>query len=1146
MWVRSIDLREAPGLPDGARLLDLKSGINVVVGPNASGKSTLSRAIRSTVWPSAASQSVWAVSAWVDAKGERRANLLYGRATWTPDSPALPPPEAAGAYELGIRTLLSATAADTDLGNRIAVELAGGYDLDLARKSFAASETPGNGTRRALDDANKTARTAEAATDTWVNQEQTLEKVVDALELARAAQKQLGVARHVAELVRTRAELAGRHAELSCFPAGMDRLRGDEAERLETLGSNLGRWRRQVDDLGHELDQIDAALRQSPLSAEPTAVDLEAFRKGAEAIGDTERRRDEAHAAAAEAARKAQTLRNAVWATDAPTERIEPGMLDGLDKASSECDRAKAAAVGAGEYHAAWLSHVTTGKREDPDRLHGAILSLREWLRSPTPSVVAGSWPPWLVWTLLGLGVVLALPAALLGAWALALVGLLVGAGLGLWATQRRMRQAGAVEPDRRARWQEHARSYGVVLAKWDEAAVLDALQGREAALHDVEQARRVAVEIRRAEDRVALAGDRSRQAETTLDRVRGELRLAPALAGLALAQQARSLAAWVEAEAVVAGASERHRNLARQAVDGLAGLAQAHAPYLAGRIGALDSAARATAEISGLSESVAGLGTLRARREGKTAELGRLETEVRAGEAEHRKVLVEAGLADSPDELPTRLEVLPAWKAACVSRDDLDRRAARLQAELEAEGAAAQLDIDLHALDVAASEILVQKLERQGAQVEELSRQEGELNNELARARQGHTIEDAAVRLAETTAALQKERDRAIADALVRLVLDDAQRTQEATHAPPVLDRARTWFGRFTRHGWRLEVDQTGKFLAVDERTQARRSLEELSDATRIQLLLAARLAALEQYEATSGPLPLCLDEVLSTTDPVRFAEIGGALLELANAGRQILYLTADRSEVAYWQQVCTAHGAPPPHVIDLGDPQPRDLPEGVTLSLPQRSAVPEPGQDDADAYARRLGVHAPDGHRPVEAWHLAWLMPDQLPLLHACLVQGLDSVGPWRAVRLLGRGLPGVDEAAARRVDVRASLLGAVLDAWRTGRGRPVTWPEVLASGAISDTFVERVQALIGSHGHNPRAFLQAVSELARFRQSAVDALQKHLIDMGALDERPIATADEVVRRAVFDATGAIDAGILSVGEANDFAARCGGLLS
>ncbi|MDF1566267.1 MAG: AAA family ATPase, partial [Deltaproteobacteria bacterium] len=46
MWIRSLHLRDAPGLEPLSHET-LQPGVNVIWGPNASGKSTMARALRS-------------------------------------------------------------------------------------------------------------------------------------------------------------------------------------------------------------------------------------------------------------------------------------------------------------------------------------------------------------------------------------------------------------------------------------------------------------------------------------------------------------------------------------------------------------------------------------------------------------------------------------------------------------------------------------------------------------------------------------------------------------------------------------------------------------------------------------------------------------------------------------------------------------------------------------------------------------------------------------------------------------------------------------------------------------------------------------------------------------------------------------------
>src|ERR687890_2809318 len=46
-----IEIRKAPGITPGYTVRDLSPDINIIFGPNASGKSTTARAIQALIWP---------------------------------------------------------------------------------------------------------------------------------------------------------------------------------------------------------------------------------------------------------------------------------------------------------------------------------------------------------------------------------------------------------------------------------------------------------------------------------------------------------------------------------------------------------------------------------------------------------------------------------------------------------------------------------------------------------------------------------------------------------------------------------------------------------------------------------------------------------------------------------------------------------------------------------------------------------------------------------------------------------------------------------------------------------------------------------------------------------------------------------------
>ena len=87
------------------------------------------------------------------------------------------------------------------------------------------------------------------------------------------------------------------------------------------------------------------------------------------------------------------------------------------------------------------------------------------------------------------------------------------------------------------------------------------------------------------------------------------------------------------------------------------------------------------------------------------------------------------------------------------------------------------------------------------------------------------------------------------------------------------------------TARAFDLRLRGDGTFVAHDVRQGAERALSELSSGTRMQLLLALRMAWIETREQGGETLPLFLDEALTTSDEARFAVMAQSLERLAGA---------------------------------------------------------------------------------------------------------------------------------------------------------------------------------------------------------------------------------------------------------------------
>ena len=108
-----------PGFEEGGFALEgLASGVNLVYGPNASGKSTTARAIRALLWPRESGVGTYARI--FDLAGERweidvdRDRVRHRRAGEPSGPPPLPPAATADRYSLALHDLLQAEARGDD------------------------------------------------------------------------------------------------------------------------------------------------------------------------------------------------------------------------------------------------------------------------------------------------------------------------------------------------------------------------------------------------------------------------------------------------------------------------------------------------------------------------------------------------------------------------------------------------------------------------------------------------------------------------------------------------------------------------------------------------------------------------------------------------------------------------------------------------------------------------------------------------------------------------------------------------------------------------------------------------------------------------------------------------------------------------
>jgi len=1113
--LRSLAVHRLPGIPPPGFALDgLAEGVNVVVGPNASGKTSLLRALRAALYEDEAREpgvSVEALFALGDG-ASLRARRLGTSLQWQGEAgrmepPPLPDHRFLACYTLGLEDLLAAEGGpDALIAERLGRELAGGYDLRAVRNSepFVLKANHGRPEARRLQEADERLHQQQREHEALQREQASLAELQAEKTAAEAARRDAEALDHALELLEARRERLRQEQRAEEFPAAMERMHGDERGRLDSLQAERrecaeAQARAQSDRSAAERDYAATGLARSPL-AEAALGDLQ---QRAQRLREAEQELRRQEAALNEAAAERQHAVAQLGGEPDRELRITPAVLASIEDALAQkrdCD----ARIAVLEARRRGLAE----EGADPEPLRRARAELLRWLAAPRD-------PPWTalrataaaLLALAGLGGI-GLAAARVH-WAAALLAIPFSWGLYL------LLRGGAGEAER-AGARRHFEETGVAAPEaWEETAVKACLTALDARLREAEA--RADGHRQRGELEVQLGHERERSAEvgTSLDARARELGLHPSRVDAAFHRWV-ALAGAYDAAArrcrTLQGAIEAARDTRQRGCRELATFLATHGEALETEA---PDAAIIEARLSRLAVRVRARDDAQRRIEAAQRELERLAAQSARLEQAHRELFAQAGLEPGDEAaLDARLERLPQWQQW---RQQL-HQARAIEADRRRDLAERE---DLLALvEAGDAEALGAQRDRcrdQAGRADWLASEITRIETLVDEAGRQRRLEGARAERQMAEDALRERRREALLAEAGALLLEEVGAEHERSSQPEALRRAAAWFLSFTHGQFELVLEDAdgGRFAARDTAAGERRALSALSTGTRMQLLLAVRIAFALEAERGRTALPFVLDEALTAADPERFRAVAESLHQLAEQdGRQVFYLTAQPDDAAYWREL-----DPAARVIDLAAVRGAGeaLTDPAALAVPEREPVPAPAGAEPEAYAVRLGVPPVDPWAEAGAIHLFYLLRDDLALLHRLLERAIERAGPLRALLAGDPAVIGLDAAAGARLERRLAGAEAWIAAWRQGRGRPVDRQALERSGAVSDTFIDRVAALADRCGGDAEALLAALAagEVKRFLTDKREQLADWLSEHGYLDPQPPLEPAEITRR-------------------------------
>jgi hypothetical protein len=1120
----------------GFTLEDLSSGLNIIIGPNASGKTTACRAIQGLLWPEILEgiSPIALIAEWI-YNGERLRLEIEGRNSTCQrggiptDRPPLPAPHLAGCFTIGIDALFEGGETDAKLADRVAREMAGGYDLKALRglDSLKLSRRPGRKSFRKFNEAKNGVGLITAEQQKLRIEEEELEGLEKQEREAREAETRLATLEEAAQLIGIRSEISKVESSIEDLPEEMESLNGDERGKLTQIRSDLETAAKDLGNASQVATKARQSIEELGLPKDGISeVRLNEQRARVNKLREIENKLYERKLRTTEAS---ETIRVALRFLGA---EATPEKLDGVDTSGLDeiADFHRKAEENSSTQTALQARLELLGKDESAGKVEDLVSGinlLRQWFEAaPIESQVSRSHIV-LIWLLIGLmagiGTVLALSV---NAW-WGLLLLPAGmAGVVAWFLKR------AVSTDvRRILQEQYERLPLDMPTTWSRDAVGRILNTLE---HALAQARSTERDIVQRDDLTKQLEELRKKASATEEQ-RAELvkrfGVAPDLSPLALNVFATNVIRYQEARTMQAIANTEADELQKEHSKQLTAINTYLTEFDEEECDSYDIARVRTEAVERRAAKY---------REAKTAltsaqmSIESAQTRNIQLESRRKDFFASLSLEDEDEQgLLDRLALLPKYKKAQGKLTDSRAREAALVNRLEPISGILDLTIEeVHAE--------IDRLRDVADGHDDLVSKILDIRSRIDSTIKGSRLEDALAKMERARNDLAQHQDGAAFAAAGNLLLDEVEAEYEVEGRPEVLQRASQWLAAFTRGRYELrlgEVEGVGlpAFRAVDTVTGRGHALQELSRGTRIQLLLAVRLAFAMAAERGTD-LPLILDEVLSNSDPERFQAIIESVLEMVKNGRQVMYLTCQPSDAIAWEEMAAKLGVTKVSRNDLGDVR---LGEGVASKLFSRSTigaeqVPEPDSDSLDEYAKSLGVPRLDPRACASSAHVAHLV-ENAGQLYKLLTAGVQTYGQLDLLASFGGVSAYLPDKALERMRARACVLDAFSEAWKVGRGKPVS-REILANAGVSESFSDRVTSLARDLEWDAKRLVQALSarkdERAKgFRSSVLEIVIENLQESGHLPtedplnkvvvlDRVLAAASEFVKCSVIAA--------------------------
>ena len=1116
--IRELSIYKMPGFPRGMETYrDLAPNINIIAGPNASGKSSTARIIQDLIWKGRA-DGVQAESSVLIGETHWEIKIDPGRKKvqreGTDDEiTGIPSPDSSGRYMLAMHDLV--VARETDLARQIMRESVGGYDLDEALERLGYSnviKNKGAAEYRNFSDAEKRCKQIENKQLELKQQEEMLQDLFREKEKAEDAIKKLEFYRRIEEFFEVKLNNAQLSDRFGKFPPELEKMTGDEYQDILNLEKEIndcrgesekaeiiaGRNRERISQLDLPGEGIDQVVT---VELGTRAGKLEKLERE---TGETSRKIEEFRVKAGEAIRSiGESLETKEWEG---LTLSDVGQLERFLQKYHQCLSEKQFYETRYEALSVLKDDVAESEKET---IKEGIKILSNWLQEKKS--VTGVKRIWVAALTLA-GIASGILVYLIGLWGLLPV---VIAGAAAWLTKP------ASENDLRRKDFEKA---GLKQpAEWETESVAGVMESLISELTRAERAEEAKREMLRYREQLTETeeklGQIKKQQEHLLDKLKAipDIPLEDLKSYDGLYWFLIHVADWQRYNAEVLALTAVKDELIRQKNENLGKFNDLSARHNAGKV---QDAVRANALVNRLNNDISAWKECRSEIERQNDKISEKRRQMERAAAKlneiYEKIGVEKGQKERVRELAGRLEEFSKVRndlfAAEITLSDRKKN-------MESHSLYPENGNETQTLTLDEVHSMIGTFEEEAQKRDNIQERITQIETNISNVKQGNDLEEALSEKEKASEELEDLFERNLNSITGQLVIDHLKKETREQNRPRVFKRANVLFNRITQGRYELVLGEKGEpsFRAYDTVQKLGQELGELSTGTRIQLLMSLRLAFIETQESALS-LPVLADELLANSDDIRAGAIIEALVEISREGRQVFYFTAQGDEVARWKSFLKTNNDVASTIIELagGDNEASMVSRSLHSfdSFDLNPDVPHPDDTDHEKYRELLSVPAYNiVEDEPERLHIWYLLDDNY-LLYKCLKRGIKYWGQLQSFLKIGK-IEGFDDKIIAGMEQKAGLLKRFGELYRRGRSRRADREVLISSGAVSESHIDRVAEKLDELDNDPQRLIAVMRnrEVPRFMESKIDELEQFFISGGYIDGQQPLTADEIL---------------------------------